>query len=368
MQSQDVPISFPTSGLNVSSEFGRQPADTCSSAQNVRVYDTFELRRRGGSRSGLIKLIEEMLNGASPIQHLAIIVDPTTPAIAADHDGVTEDTSTNNIRVRNPGRHVRPGGSGRPINRNIGDTASDTGIKFVQKKGSDFQLSNDPLPFPQTANLDSTPGNGHLLIVIVRAVSSDQVTTPTGSPPVVTVTNGDGDAYTLIENAENTYNITIPSSQIHWHSLSIWMKNSTGDPLDATVILNPGGAAFASVAIIEYRNNNIDSLNDSAQNIVLAQETPWTLGNINLASGSGQMAIGAFLPAPGIDEFGGTSDSPFTIRIDGGDYSPGNVGPYVVNAMNQTGPSTVNPNLTDNEAGSSTDIGYLAVGATFIPV
>lgn len=120
-------ILFPTAGLNVATEFGRQPKMTTPEGENVRAYEVLERRERGGSRPGLIKYIAQQVpGGASVIQHLTVVVDPQAPFLLADDQTdhspfpypETLDPSTNNNAAgygdRNPGRFVRGGGSGRP--------------------------------------------------------------------------------------------------------------------------------------------------------------------------------------------------------------------------------------------------------------
>lgn len=50
---------FPVSGLDVTPEYEVQTAPTTPVGVNVRAYDVFLLRARGGSRPGLTKFIDE---------------------------------------------------------------------------------------------------------------------------------------------------------------------------------------------------------------------------------------------------------------------------------------------------------------------
>ncbi len=112
-----APGMFPTLGLNVSCEYGRQPAGTTPEGVNVRAFEPDTNRERGGSRSGLSKLIDEVVYEADgEVQCLAIIVTAGTANLLA---GVTPpvefqpfyllDPSTGS---RNPDRVVPIGGSG----------------------------------------------------------------------------------------------------------------------------------------------------------------------------------------------------------------------------------------------------------------
>lgn len=116
-------LPFPLHGLNLIREFETQPAGTTVQAVNMRGQDPLELRQRGGSRPGMAKYIDSQVLGvASTIQHLDVVVDPTTEALLSDDDtGAIVDPSTSNLRRRIPvgqTRRLRSGGSGRQPNRN----------------------------------------------------------------------------------------------------------------------------------------------------------------------------------------------------------------------------------------------------------
>lgn len=124
-------LPYPLRGLDRGQEFGVQPNLTTAQGRNVRACEPEEERVRGGSRHGLSKYVDEQLplspfvGGSRLIQHLALIVDPTTdatldtqnilfnPGQPNEGDG-THDPSTNNRSTRNPGggRYVRDGGNG----------------------------------------------------------------------------------------------------------------------------------------------------------------------------------------------------------------------------------------------------------------
>ncbi len=124
---------FPLRGVDLSQEFSRQRQGTTPFGHNVRSFDLL-LRARGGSRPGLSRLIHDQVSGTHPIQHLAVIVDPTVDALNSDqdeeNDGNTGDfiddpTTSNRFnqgrarRRRVPvGRRVRRGGSGKSPGRN----------------------------------------------------------------------------------------------------------------------------------------------------------------------------------------------------------------------------------------------------------
>ncbi len=126
-----VDMPFPLKGLNVASEFELQPKGTTAVGENVRAVEHDLDRSRGASRPGLSRFINERveekdLAAVDPalsmvIQHLNIIVDPTTEALLAPEDDEAGDVdpSTNNASTRNPApaRRIRRGGSGRQPNR-----------------------------------------------------------------------------------------------------------------------------------------------------------------------------------------------------------------------------------------------------------
>lgn len=121
----EVGVMFPTLGVDVTCEYGRQPADTTPAGANVRAYEPGAERSRGGSRCGLTKYVDALVNGASPVQHLAVLVDPQAPGLNANDDtvdtapsGYIPDPSTNNLSLRNNGRYIPAIGGGRQPNRN----------------------------------------------------------------------------------------------------------------------------------------------------------------------------------------------------------------------------------------------------------
>ena len=141
-------VTFPLAGVDVSDEQGQQPLLTAAHARNVRAAEPLTGRMRGGSRCGHSRAPDDRLphggiaNGTRVIQHLAVLVDPTTdftldtasveyePGQPAENDGVV-DPSTNNLSDRNPGpRYVRDGGDGRQIHRRHPQPNADTAPSY----------------------------------------------------------------------------------------------------------------------------------------------------------------------------------------------------------------------------------------------
>lgn len=78
-------VPFPLGGLDVSQEYEMQPAGTSRDALNVRACDPSTMRLRGGSRPGLSKYVPQTVSGLPGlVQHLNVLVDPTTPALLAN--------------------------------------------------------------------------------------------------------------------------------------------------------------------------------------------------------------------------------------------------------------------------------------------
>jgi hypothetical protein len=78
---------FPIRGTDSSDEAERQPDFTTPLGQNVRAYDVFLLRQRGGSRPGLVKYLPGRpedappagLNGPTPNTNYPVVFVPPPP-------------------------------------------------------------------------------------------------------------------------------------------------------------------------------------------------------------------------------------------------------------------------------------------------
>jgi hypothetical protein len=112
-------VEFPLLGVDTAFAPSLQRPRTTPVGTNARSQDPFERRLRGGSRTGLIRWIDERVNGVNEIQCLDVVVTAgeESTLYCADHDGGPgprmADPSTNNTgRVPAGGRTVRVGGSG----------------------------------------------------------------------------------------------------------------------------------------------------------------------------------------------------------------------------------------------------------------
>lgn len=141
---QNIELAFPTAGVNISTGYDKQPAQTTPLGRNVRGFETLTNRARGGSRPGLSKYVASRVNGAHLIQHLGLVVSIESGALLDDSDwpdGV-EDTAGKR------GRLIRRGGSGRQQSRSTKKTPR---IIWVT-----------PADIDDTTALDATQLNAHI--------------------------------------------------------------------------------------------------------------------------------------------------------------------------------------------------------------
>lgn len=118
-------VVFPLRGIDTSCELDRQPAQTTPLASNVRANEPGQLRQRGGQRPGLSRYVPVQVDGgAHLVQHLNVLVDPTTPALLDEYDSPDDDAVVDPSGLgfggfaRGLGRRIRNGGSGIQSNRN----------------------------------------------------------------------------------------------------------------------------------------------------------------------------------------------------------------------------------------------------------
>ena len=81
-----IKFDFPFQGINENRSFRDQPKSTTPDALNVRPYDPYDKRLRGGQRSGLSKYFADAINGSNSIQAIRQIV------LALDPSAVVADT------------------------------------------------------------------------------------------------------------------------------------------------------------------------------------------------------------------------------------------------------------------------------------
>jgi hypothetical protein len=112
-----TPGFFPVKGIDVSCEYGRQPAYTTPEGVNVRSFEPDFNRVRGGSREGLSKFIDDtVFDDVSEIQHLTVIVTTSPVALAAavipPEDFAPFYLTDPSTSPANPGRVIPFGGDG----------------------------------------------------------------------------------------------------------------------------------------------------------------------------------------------------------------------------------------------------------------
>lgn len=89
-----VEISFPFKGLDQNWAHRRQPKGSTPDALNVRPYDVYDHRLRGGQRGGHAKYLADTVNGSEAVQALAQVVSALDPAsVIADDLLVSENFS-----------------------------------------------------------------------------------------------------------------------------------------------------------------------------------------------------------------------------------------------------------------------------------
>lgn len=339
---QEVAASFPLAGVNVACEFSRQPIDTTPAAQNVRGFDPLVERARGGSRPGLTKWIDELVNGVSVIQHLTVLVDPTTEALTADTDdpsGIPDPTTG----PRNTwGRRVRQGGSGRQPNRNQSNPS--TGTAYRQRAGIGYGnvSGTQSLAFPQV------PLTNSLLVAIVG----------TDSPNIGVGVTVQSDATTLADYTQaGGYVRLIDGGSGREHTLSLWHRRiATGAVDEQTCRINLGAAAITKLVLLEYKNMRTDAPVTAAATVA----APTLLRSVGpvVAGSAREVVIGVFssllsnLLEP---------DTDFTGRVQT-EAANAYTGSPLVNVIDRhvSGPASVTPSGVSNVSAA-----YIAIAAAF---
>lgn len=302
MPEQEVSVDFPTAGINVACEYARQPDGTTTSGSNVRAYDGDTERVRGASRPGITKLINATVNGTALVQHLAVLVDPSEDGLNYDDGydengdplpGTVEDQSTNNLRLRNPGRRYRAGGGGNQPNRNR--ASRQQAITFVQAKRVQtgvIQSTTFDVVF------DTQPLAGSLLVVVVRAINSVHSELPT----TPTATNGSSGVYTNIGGSGYSADVvcgTAPFQEANNLSM-FWRVASAGAPEQTVTVTHTNTSMYGyliyEAIALEYRYANATSPKGTYDKYENSNTgTQLTVGPILGNGTSGQLCVGAFI-------------------------------------------------------------------------
>lgn len=353
MEKKNVELTYPVKGLDVTTEYQEQPADTTPQAANVRAFDSLAGRNRGGSRPGLLKYIAgQVPAGANLIQHLNVIVDPTTPALltAIDLSGypTMDDPSTG---ARNPGRRVRVGGSGVQPNRNVAtQDAVGPDIVFVQSMNQGWDFSAER----REPQFDAQPGDNNFLVAVVCTLATE------GNVGVgVQVQNDLLNPYTQAgDYVEITDGDSIPVGL----RLSMWYRTATAGSSETTVKVTPADEVSMCVILIEYANvltgSPLDATSDNLDESGFPFDPTMTTGVINL-NAAGELIVAAFASARSVDT--GVAGTGYAVVEDHGDgtVDASDIQLFAVHRLNQS----TDQEATGSFAGGGQD--YAAIGAAF---
>lgn len=252
----EVGVLFPAAGVDVSSEFQRQPPQTTPVGENVRAFDVLAERGRGGSRAGLSRFIDATVDGANVIQHLSVVVDPQADALGSSESDIDDvpDPSDGGRNLLTDGsvRLVRRGGNA--FRHLKPQSSTPTGIALVQvgigRQDTDDGGANHKSVLFGTG----TPAvNGFLLVFIARRSS----TLASGAGITFAVINGTGTAYTQIGT---TREITWLGPDFgmgavtEYISISAYRLKSTGVVADKTIDVTASAACPFTIWGTEFVN------------------------------------------------------------------------------------------------------------------
>ncbi len=321
---QDVAIVFPVVGVDKSTEFQRQPPDTSASASNVRSFDTIADRARGGSRHGLSKIVDERLNGVALIQHLCVLVDPTTAALSVNTIPEGESTTTDP-----DGDLVRVGGSGDQYNRNVTPSQGLLPIAYLQSKIQNYNFGHDP---EITIALDDNPSRATLIVAIIAQ-------TKQGASPTTPTVRDSGILTTAYTQAGSTRSCTVILSEC---ILTIWFFYYNNDGGDVMIAI-PTDESFV-VTLLNYAGALTSPLGQSGG---LSNQTSSAGG---LMTGSAitpvaqdELIIAAFMSTNSPDS--ATAGGGFTLRQShtGGEVLESNIQFYVMDRLGTDNPTAYTP-------------------------
>lgn len=252
---KEMGVPFPVAGIDLSSEYGRQPPMTTPEASNVRGFDTLAERGRGGSRPGLTKFIDSTVNGVHVIQHLTVLVDPQEPALPiAGFDIPDPSDNGRNLLTDGSVRLVRRGGSGNRHLVNPGSPPRD-------RQQYAFGGQNNPaVSTPMTVVFDTTPKpNGYLIIFVATyATAFNFPTDPVNQTVQVTVKNGTGTNFSQIDGYTRIF---VPSGSGPGFdtamAISCWVLRATGAAADKTIVVTPDAGTASSLVAAEFSNISV---------------------------------------------------------------------------------------------------------------
>lgn len=284
---QILGVLFPLAGTDVTSEFGRQPDNTTPGGQNVRAFEVITERGRGGSRCGLSRWINQLVNGvASPVQYLTVLVDPEDPALNAPaDDGTFPDPSTNNLSNRNPGRNIRFGGSGQAPNRNVGTKKT---IRFIQ-----FNFTSS-FTDVTTAVLGTRPGPQSTLVAYVFTFTPDPYTVAAAN-----LSGGAGETYTQVGGPGYTSQSAFTNGTITTTvGITAFYRVATGSASEqvlSATLSGIGTLGSAAVLLIEYAGANaLHPISGQSNGASASNVSPDVSGSVALNNTAGQFVSAAY--------------------------------------------------------------------------
>lgn len=344
---------FPVRGIELSTAFDMQPVDSTPAGVNVRTVDSEADRSRGGSRPGLSKFLADRPGGnISLIQHLAVVVDPTTLAMLDNYDepadlpGIDDPSSDGNggpyggltpskggNAGRNPGRRVRTGGSGRQSNKNR--FRSSSRIVYRQAAGG---FSSPNVFTARSVQLDNTVNKGNLLVLFAYTQRAGAAT-PGFSPLTVSDSLG-----SLWERAGNY--IDLPGGDIR---ISMWyaVAESSGR---CTITAVADREVFWGLSAVEYGGTKTTSPRRSAAGQLVYNPPPGDRSTGVLAAVGNDVVVAAFLSGSY------TPNNGYTRRFDARAFN------VVDRVVSVAGDYENQANMTFSGEGF-----YMAVGAVFKP-
>lgn len=287
---KEMGVPFPVAGIDLSTEFSRQPPMTTPEALNVRSFDTLTERGRGGSRPGLTKFIDATVNGVSAIQHITILVDPQEPALPDAESPVGDnipDPSDNGRNLLTDGsvRLVRRGGSGN--RHHVKPASSGSGSTFKQSAFYNdilFDTSVRSLTLPAAPNVDD------LLIVVVSTLQG-----VVGNGLIVKT--GAGTSYTQVGayvECPPTFDIVSGDLFSSGAIISMWTHKAAGGSQD-TVTVEPGQACGISIGFLNYSPSTQFVATDATQTHLTDSGIPtsFSTGSVTANSANG-LVVAAF--------------------------------------------------------------------------
>lgn len=355
MEGKDEPLEFPAKGIDVTKEFGLQPPLTCADAVNVRTRDSLAQRNRGGSRPGLSQYVPQQIPaGTTVIQHLDVIVDPTTAALPQNF--VTPDGTW--VTDPRTGGQYPPGGAPWQLNPNV----TTPGLAFVKSERGENGTDSGTGVYDGALNFSYSGGLGTATFSVV-AVLTQQVSNPgTNDNVTVAVKDGAAAAYTQIGGYVSvTFDSSTGSNPVRktYYKLSVWYKAVSG-------------ASGATVAVTAAPDNSpYDQTGDFSGLFVFATATAWknvkVVGPLDNNNASAANAGGTGVIAPGNVTVAADGDVAILFTVNEADHAVSGFTLRDQGALMDCYSKTVN--IADSPLAATGDAGagnfWLAAIATF---